>query len=139
MDHTKKVVDLSSFLLLEAAGDSEADFDPWAAMNVGHGGAAAGDHGDEEEEDDDDAESCSYDACEDASHAYEVKDLCNDSGVCDDDGIHHISAGDEMIEGEDRTSEVASTADSHSWRDASKEKVSEMDKNKLFWETCLSS
>ncbi|GMH20484.1 hypothetical protein Nepgr_022325 [Nepenthes gracilis] len=145
MDHQKILVDLSPFFIFESVGDSDAAFDPKTEMHV---------------DDDYDAESCSSDAWNDRSHAYvEVEVACDGGQVgghadddCDGDddgdgcdGIRRTGKVDEMtMAGDDETSEVTSTASNRCWRknsfDSNKKKMmTEVERSRLFWETCLAS
>ncbi|KAK7270231.1 hypothetical protein RIF29_23232 [Crotalaria pallida] len=132
MDHA----DFSSYILFEATGDSEADFDPMM------GGTYAYEHGrDEDDDDDDDALSCSYD----------VSDICiasevnmYDESSCDGD-VDDEKKEDEEIDGaygasycEDDEMQEENQRSYVSF-DSSQDSVDEMEKNRLFWEACLAS
>ncbi|KAK9282163.1 hypothetical protein L1049_005075 [Liquidambar formosana] len=136
---SRNVVDVSCFLLFEDSGDSEADFDPIMAVDVAHDNNVA----------DDDAESCSCDLS-DCERVCELKDLevqeyFEDSD--DDDyegevnsygqsysgeqkGLTKIASGLMMAAGQDQKSRAGV--------DSAME-MNEMERNRLFWETCLAS
>ncbi|XP_020213835.1 uncharacterized protein LOC109798047 [Cajanus cajan] len=117
----------SSYMLLEASGDSEADcYNP-----------TMGEHGYEIGRADDDAQSCSYDNSETCNAAElhgneswknddddedEKKDDVHETSYCDDDD-------DEM-----QQHQKSCVSD-----DSEQELVDEMEKNRQFWEACLAS
>lgn len=112
----------SSYLLIEASGDSEADWNPYTK----------GEHAD------DDAQSCIYDSSEicNASELNGYDESWNiDDDVEDekkDDVIHHGTSycdDDEM-----QQHQKSCVSD-----DSGQEFVDEMEKNRLFWEACLAS
>ncbi|XP_021621853.1 uncharacterized protein LOC110621882 [Manihot esculenta] len=120
---TKKDVDLSSFLLVEASGDSESDFDPNSAIK---------DHVD------DDAQSCSCDVSDYYSRVTEVQQE-SVHGVDD----HHKEVGKEQEDEVHGYQEWANglTVNQKSCVsvESTNESMNEMEKNRLFWETCLAS
>ncbi|KAG8473948.1 hypothetical protein CXB51_033864 [Gossypium anomalum] len=150
-----KVIDISSYLLFEATGDSESGccFDP--AMSVinhddddGGGGGGGGGGGDD---DDDDAESCSCDTTtSDVVHGvreanrFEQKanddDDNDDDDDDDDDGevvemrkevrLHKKCRDDRRFNGGAAKDKKSSTVDSTK---------TPKEKNRLFWEACLAS
>ncbi|KAK9733601.1 hypothetical protein RND81_04G077700 [Saponaria officinalis] len=145
----KNIVNLSHFFLFEAVDDSEGEFDHShnhnSMMMMGYG---------DEDDDDDDAESCSYDTWDSTSH---VNDVCrgryrtnnnhnnniivNDDDDDDDENVAYMRDDDDDHKS---TSEVVSTANSHNSRKSCVDsnvgkKLSENDRNRLFWETCLAS
>ncbi|KAE8676463.1 RNA-binding protein-defense related 1 isoform 1 [Hibiscus syriacus] len=138
-----KVVDVSSFLLFEATGDSESVCNFDAAMADINGG-----------EDDDDAESCSSDTVLpgvrhtgslENKFAYIGGDI-DDEDDEDDDGVveqrevqlyKKCCRDDQRINGvfvakEKKPSSAVPI-------DNSNETMDEMGKNRLFWEACLAS
>ncbi|XP_022758130.1 uncharacterized protein LOC111305150 [Durio zibethinus] len=141
MDMKSKVVDVSSFLLFEATGDSEAGcFDP--AMSVVDRA---------ENDDDDDAESCSCDTTSDFLHGVRQVNSLEDKANVDDDD-HEVEDG-EVVEQQkevhlyekcrdDQRINVGGVAKgkelSHVSVDSTKT-MNEMEKSRLFWEACLAS
>jgi len=111
----------SSYLLIEASGDSEADWNPYTK----------GEHAD------DDAQSCIYDSSEicNASELNGYDESWNiDDDVEDekkDDVIHH---GTSYCDDDDMQHQKSCVSD-----DSGQELVDEMEKNRLFWEACLAS
>ncbi|XVF72523.1 hypothetical protein PTKIN_Ptkin12aG0128100 [Pterospermum kingtungense] len=149
MDIKGKVVDVSSFLLFEATGDSEAGccFDPaLSAINPA-----------EDHVDDDDAESCSFDATSDdllpAGVFRELNSLeyKRANVVGDDDLIHEDEEDGEVVDQQEVHNLYKKCRDDQRFINgvAAKEKkssavsvdssMSEMEKNRLFWEACLAS
>ncbi|XP_019056021.1 PREDICTED: uncharacterized protein LOC104613517 [Nelumbo nucifera] len=116
------VVDASSFFLVEATGDSEADCDP-IGTTAGNEFSTV---------DDDDAESCTSDSCSsefiNGNTVHESfngfgDDDDNADGSDEDDGLSDISSGGAKSRDEGQDGEL----------------MNEMEKSKLFWETCLAS
>ncbi|XP_022728246.1 uncharacterized protein LOC111283869 [Durio zibethinus] len=141
MDIKSKVVDVSSFLLFEATGDSESGcFDP-AISVINH---------DEDGDDDNDAESCSCDTTSDFLHRVrELNSLEEKVNVGDD---HHEDEEDgEVVEQKEVCAYKKCRDDYQNINGVAKEKKpstvsldstktkNEMEKNKLFWEACLAS
>ncbi|MBA0854080.1 hypothetical protein Goshw_025730 [Gossypium schwendimanii] len=146
-----KAVDVSSFLLFEATGDSESgcSSDP-AMVDISHD-----DDGDDD--DDDDAESCSCDTAPDVVHgvreiggslknkfANVVEGVDDEDDDDDDDGVVEQKEvqlykkgcrDDERIKGVGVGKEKKSSSSAEN----SSETMNEMEKNRLFWETCLAS
>ncbi|MBA0610999.1 hypothetical protein Godav_011720 [Gossypium davidsonii] len=147
-----KAVDVSSFLLFEATGDSESgcSSDP-AMVDISHD-----DDGDDDD-DDDDAESCSCDTAPDVVHgvreiggslknkfANVVEGVDDEDDDDDDDGVVEQKEvqlykkgcrDDERIKGVGVGKEKKSSSSAEN----SSETMNEMEKNRLFWETCLAS
>ncbi|PPS20041.1 hypothetical protein GOBAR_AA00533 [Gossypium barbadense] len=130
-----KVVDVSSFLLFEATGDSESgcSSDP-AMVDISH----------DDDGDDDDAESCSCDIAPDVVHgvgevggslknkfANVVEGVNDEDDDDDDDGVGGAKGG----VGVGKEKKSSSSAENSN----SSETMNEMEKNRLFWETCLAS
>ncbi|KAH1107192.1 hypothetical protein J1N35_010960 [Gossypium stocksii] len=145
-----KVVDVSSFLLFEATGDSESgcSSDP-AMVDISH---------DDDGDDDDDAESCSCDTAPDVVHGVrevggslknkfanvvegaddEDDDDDDDDGVVEQKEVQLYKKScrdDERIKGVGVGKEKKSSSSAEN----SSETMNEMEKNRLFWETCLAS
>lgn len=130
------VLDVSSFLLFEATGDSEDDCDPIMG-DIGRDIAMA----------DDDAESCSYDLS-DSPRVEELDD-------CDLQQYVHDKYKEDDGHEEDEDQEGHSYqiwGGEHDWKltgcskksrgpsvDSSKELMTEEEKSRLFWEACLAS
>lgn len=131
---TKNVVDLSSFFLVEATGDSEVDFDPnLAIIDLA----------------DDDAESCSCDVSEDS--------CVGDLNGCEVEGCANVvdDQEEEQEQEQEKEKEKEEIHVYHSWTgehtettakqkscvsvDSTNESMNEMEKNRLFWEACLAS
>uniref|UniRef100_A0A5B6YUZ5 Uncharacterized protein n=1 Tax=Davidia involucrata TaxID=16924 RepID=A0A5B6YUZ5_DAVIN len=150
----RNVVDVSSFLHCEATGDSEADSD----LNMG---AVSTDMDVAE----DDAQSCSCDLS-DCARVIEFDHFDDDDGddleyVHDDDDdddyddddeeeeeevINQYWAGDDKVAPPSKapglvtcTAAAGQRKKSRGCIDPTKELMNEMDRNKLFWETCLAS
>ncbi|KAH7862368.1 hypothetical protein Vadar_003811 [Vaccinium darrowii] len=97
----KNVVDVSSFMLFEATGDSEADSElNMASVDASYGRDVEPDYGDhdddDDDEDDDDAESCSYNWLE-SKPIFELRDPRGqrDHNGDDDDDDDEKSANDQ--------------------------------------------
>ncbi|MBA0736847.1 hypothetical protein Gogos_010337 [Gossypium gossypioides] len=142
-----KAVDVSSFLLFEATGDSESgcSSDP-AMVDISH-----------DDDGDDDAESCSCDTAPDVVHgvreiggslknkfANVVEGVDDEDDDDDDDGVVEQKEvqlykkgcrDDERIKGVGVGKEKKSSSSAEN----SSETMNEMEKNRLFWETCLAS
>jgi len=123
-------VSSSSYMLIEASGDSEADWNPFAM----------GEHAYEIGRADDDAQSCIYDDSETCNAADELNGYDESWNNDDDDAedekkddvIHHGTSycdDDEM-----QQHQKSCVSD-----DSGQEFVDEMEKNRLFWEACLAS
>lgn len=126
----KGTVDVSSYLLFEATGDSEALSDPiMDDSSIAYQIAIS---------DDDDALSCSYDA----------------SGTCNVGEVHEYESDDELDDEkkeekevcvygtsycEDDDDEMQEHHKSSESVDSGPETVDEMEKNRRFWEACLAS
>ncbi|XWS46739.1 hypothetical protein CRYUN_Cryun14cG0093900 [Craigia yunnanensis] len=137
MDFNNKVIDVSSFLLFEATGDSEAGcFDP-AMSVINHA-------------EDDDAESCSCDTTSDFLPGVRKLNSLEDKATVDDD--HHEDEEDgEVVEQKEvrvykkcrddhqRINGVAKEKKSSAVSVDSTKTMNEMEKNRLFWEACLAS
>ncbi|KAJ9171893.1 hypothetical protein P3X46_015195 [Hevea brasiliensis] len=131
----QKGVDLSSCLLLEASGDSEVDFDPNLAIN---------------DLVDDDAESCSCDVSDyyscvgDLSNACEVEQA-SVTHVVDDHKEVEEEQEDEIQEDEvhgyhqEWANGLTLNQKSCVSVESINDQMNEMEKNRLFWETCLAS
>lgn len=144
MDVRNHLVDVSSFFLFEATGDSQDNCDPAAEGDVGHVDIAMAD---------DDAESCSYDLS-DVPRDNEFDDcdpqpfvLHDSSDDEDDDGGH-----DEEEEVEEEEGHSYQTWNSeHNWNPTGHQKsgasvdsrkdqlMTEAEKSRRFWESCLAS
>ncbi|XP_044492755.1 uncharacterized protein LOC123216402 [Mangifera indica] len=120
----KNVFDVSSYVFFEATGDSEADVvvDPNIVTAVKHK--------------DDDAESCSH-------NLSGFPFVCDVNNGLDAQAVH---VDDEVEEGEEVQSyrtwpgeEQNRPPGDKKKNDSSENVMSEMEKNKLFWETCLAS
>ncbi|KAE8685208.1 RNA-binding protein-defense related 1 isoform 1 [Hibiscus syriacus] len=148
-----KVVDVSSFLLFEATGDSESGchYDP-AMVDIN------GEHDDDDHDYDDDAESCSCDTVsgslpgvrEIVSLENKFMNVDGDVDVGDDedddDGVveqmevqlyKKCCRDDQRVNGvfvakENKPSSAVSVENSN-------KTMNEMEKNRLFWEACLAS
>ncbi|KAG6749922.1 hypothetical protein NC652_033423 [Populus alba x Populus x berolinensis] len=138
MDRVKNSVDVSPFLLVEAAGDSEVDSDPtMSTIDL--------------VDDDDDAESCS---CDTSDHSC-VSDIIN--GACSKVEAYQVNYNavddDHDHDGEEEEEEGVEVC--QSWVhhvhglpvkqkscvsvDSSNESMNEKEKDRLFWEACLAS
>ncbi|XWS36230.1 hypothetical protein CRYUN_Cryun20dG0067500 [Craigia yunnanensis] len=137
MDIKNKVVDISSFLLFEATGDSETGcFDP-AMSVINHA-------------EDDDAESCSCDTTSGfLPGVRELNSLEDKANIGDD---HHEDEEDgEVVEQKEVRVYKKRRVDHQRNNGVAKEKklsaisvdstktMNEMEKNRLFWEACLAS
>lgn len=141
------VVDVSSFMLLEATGDSEVD----SELNMD----VAADHG-ADDDDDDDAQSCSCDLLDycgpefdydHLGHAHDQDlhfdhddhfDDDEDEGeVIDQDWTHDDNDDDDDQVGLSSTAKAG--LHKKSSVDSNMELMNEMEKNRLFWEACLAS
>jgi hypothetical protein len=137
MDSVKNSVDVSPFLLVEAAGDSEVDSDPtMSTIDL--------------VDDDDDAESCSCDT----SDLSCVRDIIN--GACSEVEAYQVNYNvvdddDDQEEEEEEGVEVCQSWVHHVHVglpvkqkpcvsvDSSNESMNEKEKDRLFWEACLAS
>lgn len=109
----KNVIDVSSFFLFEATGDSESDFEPGMAADV----------------EKDDAESCicglyDTDRVEDDDEFVDQRSPNDDDDDNDEVTIDQWWINDKMV-----------SVDS----DSGGELMDESAKNRLFWEACLAS
>ncbi|XP_022771045.1 uncharacterized protein LOC111314187 [Durio zibethinus] len=142
MDIKSKVFDVSSFLLFEATGDSEAGFFDPAVSVVNHA----------EEDDNDDAESCSCDTTSDfLPGVRELDSLENKLANVGDDDHHEDEEDGEVVEQEEVHLYKKCRDDQRINGVVAKEKklsavsvdstktMNEMEKNRLFWEACLAS
>ncbi|CAK7348226.1 unnamed protein product [Dovyalis caffra] len=146
MNRVRKSVDVSSFLLVEATGDSEVDSDAnMASIDL------------VDDADDDDAESC---CCDSSDHscasdfingarseveAYNVNCHVVDDADDDDDD------DEEEEEEQEKGVHVYQSWVEHGHvglpmkqkscvsADSAKESLNEQEKNRLFWEACLAS
>ncbi|KAI8566124.1 hypothetical protein RHMOL_Rhmol02G0015400 [Rhododendron molle] len=118
--------EMSSFFLFEASGDSEGEFNH--LVSTAH--------------DDDDAESCSSDPSELLGFHGGLYDLIIEvDRVCGD----HIHDGGDVNIGEHddhRTAEISPREEGEEeskggGADGSGEMLDEVERNRLFWETCL--
>ncbi|KAF9669381.1 hypothetical protein SADUNF_Sadunf14G0101900 [Salix dunnii] len=134
MDRVKNSVDVSPFLLVEAAGDSEVDSDPATSTTV--------------VADDDDAESCS---CDTSDHS------CVINGEVEAGRVNCNVSDDDHADNEDEEEEVEEGVEvCQSWFghvhvglpvkqkpcvsvDSGNESMNEKEKDRLFWEACLAS
>ncbi|XVF32677.1 hypothetical protein REPUB_Repub17cG0103300 [Reevesia pubescens] len=140
MNIGNKVVDVSSFLIFEATGDSETGFFDPAMSVINHA-----------ENDNDDAESCSCDTTSDflpgvreVNSSLEDKENDGDDDYeedgevveqkevhlykkCRDDNRQRINGGG--VAKENKKSSAVSVDST----------LNEMEKNRLFWEACLAS
>ncbi|CAL5357561.1 unnamed protein product [Camellia sinensis] len=133
------VVDVSSFMLLEATGDSEVD----SELNMD----VAADH--DADDDDDDAQSCSCDLLDYCGPEFDYDHLGNahdqDLHFDDDDDEGEVIDQDWTDDDNDDDDQVglSSTAKAglhkKSSVDSNMELMNEMEKNRLFWEACLAS
>ncbi|XP_021612154.1 uncharacterized protein LOC110614798 [Manihot esculenta] len=134
---TKKVVDLSSCLLLEDSGDSEVDFDPNLPFNKDLAAA------------DDDAQSCS---CDVSDNFYSCVTDLNACSEVEQASVHHVV--DDFKEEEEKEEDqqlhgYQEWANGHLGLpenqkscvsvESTNEPMNETEKNRLFWETCLAS
>lgn len=122
--------DVSPFLLFEASGDSEAAAEVVSDVPISVAMA------------EDDAESCSCDSADISSAA----ELIINGGDDDDHGdkAYHSHVDDHEEEEEDGSSvyqrwghQLKSTVSVDSTKEF--ERLNEVEKSKLFWETCLAS
>ncbi|XVE77706.1 hypothetical protein DITRI_Ditri13aG0084400 [Diplodiscus trichospermus] len=146
MDNKSKVVDVSSFLLFEATGDSEAGcFDP-AAMSVTHHAEE-----EEEEEEEEDAESCSCNGTSEFSPGVRQHNSLEEKAKGGDD--HHEDEEDGEVVDQKEVGVYKKCRDDHRQINGvakeekassavsvdSTETMNEKEKNRLFWEACLAS
>ncbi|XVF21873.1 hypothetical protein REPUB_Repub12eG0127000 [Reevesia pubescens] len=150
MDIKSKIVDVSSFLLFEATGDSEAGyFDPAMSDFINHA--------DNNDDDDDDAESCSCDTTTSDFLLPGVGNQLNygleDKANVDGDDHHEDEEDGEVVEQQKEihlyekcrddqriNGGVANEKKSSSAVSVDSTKtMNEMEKNRLFWEACLAS
>ncbi|KAJ6680240.1 GLUTAMIC ACID-RICH PROTEIN-LIKE [Salix purpurea] len=139
MERVRNSVDVSPFLLVEAAGDSEVDSGPATSTTV--------------VADDDDAESCSCDTSDHSS----VSDVIN--GACSEVEAGRVNCNvaykEEVEEVEEEEVEEGVEV-CQSWFgqvhvglpvkqkpcvsvDSGNESMNEKEKDRLFWEACLAS
>ncbi|KAG2697248.1 hypothetical protein I3843_07G097000 [Carya illinoinensis] len=142
MDVRNHLVDVSSFFLFEATGDSQDNCDPAAEGDVGHVDIAMAD---------DDAESFSYDMF-DALRDNELEDcdpqafVLHESSDDEDDDAGH----EEEVEEEEAHS-CQTWNSEHNWNPTGHQKsgasvdsrkdqlMTEAEKSRRFWEACLAS
>lgn len=129
MDDERNVIDVTSFLLFESIGDSEADSDLNMANSLGQ---------EINRDEVDDAESCS-----DYVGPIELCDFDHDQEEHDDDHEDDIDDEEEEEE-EDGIDQVWSSYGKVVLHKKSKvcvddSKMNERDKDRHFWETCLAS
>ncbi|EXC34672.1 hypothetical protein L484_020441 [Morus notabilis] len=134
-DTDKNVVDVSSFFLFEATGDSESCSKTNPDERVS-------------DLDDDDAESCSWDSTDrcpsngDSMDSVDAIDRnCSNDDEDDECDRDEEEEGSDPVQrrtwsgsGERRKSNVSVDSTTKSF-----ESLNEMEKNRLFWETCLAS
>ncbi|GFZ13692.1 hypothetical protein Acr_23g0020770 [Actinidia rufa] len=135
----KNVVDMSSFMLFEATGDSEADSElnmadvkPYDHMDV---------VADDDDHDDDDSESCSCDLL-DCGPIVELDEFDDENLAHAHDEDHHVYGDDDDDDDEVMMSSMVKDGQhkkSKGCGDSAMELMSEMEKSRLFWETCLAS
>ncbi|GAU17602.1 hypothetical protein TSUD_341460 [Trifolium subterraneum] len=121
----------SSYMLIEATGDSEVDSNDPNMNGFGYEIVSV-------DYDDDDAQSCCHD------NAAEFKFKTYESWNDDDDDEKKNKEGDVNVYGssycEDDEMQEQNNYKSYVSDDSSdKEFVDEMEKNRLFWEACLAS
>ncbi|OMO77823.1 hypothetical protein CCACVL1_14784 [Corchorus capsularis] len=145
--NNNKVVDVSSFFLFEAIGDSEAgcNFDPAIAVSDEDG----------DDDDDDDAESCSCDTSDyynlrapvrnQVNGLEEIRADVDDQEEYEEDGevvdqkmeVHHLF---EKCRNNQRVNGVVAKNQQKSVVSVDSSKpMNEMEKSRLFWESCLAS
>ncbi|KAI9400257.1 hypothetical protein POPTR_002G213900v4 [Populus trichocarpa] len=149
MERMKKSVDVSSFLLVEATGDSEVDSDPNMTII------------DLVDDDDGDAESCScdtsYHSCVNGVYS-EVEEYHVNYNVVDEEQHQHQHQQQEEEE-EEEEEEQQQEKGVHVYQsrvdhghaglpvkqkscvsvDSANESMNEKEENRLFWEACLAS
>ncbi|KAG2693544.1 hypothetical protein I3843_08G097600 [Carya illinoinensis] len=139
----RNVVDVSTFLMFEATGDSEDDFYP-----------TVGDHRDMfVSMADSDAESCSFDLS-DSSKVFDLDDCCDDPQAYHVHNKYDDNDDDGPFEEEEEGHSYPAWNGEHNeyWKpirgakksSASVESTKELmmteeEKSRLFWETCLAS
>ena len=141
MERMKKSVDVSSFLLVEATGDSEVDSDPNMTII------------DLVDDDDGDAESCScdtsYHSCVNGVYS-EVEEYHVNYNVVDEEQRRRQQQEEEEEEEEEGVHVYQSRVDhGHAGLpmkqkscvsvDSANESMNEKENNRLFWEACLAS
>ncbi|XP_044504036.1 uncharacterized protein LOC123224446 [Mangifera indica] len=120
----KNVFDVSSYIFVEATGDSEADVvvDPNTTTTVYHKN--------------DDAESCNHNFSgfpfvSYIHNGFQVQAVHVDDEVEEGEEVHSYKTwsnqGQNSLPGDKKS------------KDSSEKGMSEIEKNKLFWETCLAS
>lgn len=114
----KNVIDVSSFFLFEATGDSESDFEPGMAADV----------------EKDDAESCICDL-------YDTDRVEDDDEFVDQWFPKDVDDGDDDEDDDDDevTVDQCWISDKMVSVDSGGELMDESEKNRLFWEACLAS
>ncbi|KAK7284701.1 hypothetical protein RJT34_19452 [Clitoria ternatea] len=115
----------SSYMFLEASGDSEADCDPTTLWEHAYESGRA---------DDDDAQSCSYDDSDESCHADELNGYESLNGD-DEDEKKFEAYGTSYCEDDEMEEHHKSSVSD----DSDQELMDEMEKNRLFWEACLAS
>ncbi|KAL9397447.1 hypothetical protein Peur_011700 [Populus x canadensis] len=141
MERMKKCVDVSSFLLVEATGDSEVDSDPNMTII------------DLVDDDDGDAESCScdtsYHSCVNGVYS-EVEEYHVNYNVVDEEQQQEEEEEEEQQQQEKGVHVYQSRVDhGHAGLpvkqkscvsvDSATESMNEKEENRLFWEACLAS
>ncbi|XP_057507845.1 uncharacterized protein LOC130790823 [Actinidia eriantha] len=128
----KKVVDVSSFMLFEATGDSEANSELNMDVDVVT-----------DEEDEEDAESCSCDNLLDRGPIAELEEFDDENLAHAHEEVHPVIDDDDDSD-DDEVMMSSMVKDrqhkkSKGCVESAMELMSEMEKSKLFWETCLAS
>ncbi|KAJ6941063.1 hypothetical protein NC651_006992 [Populus alba x Populus x berolinensis] len=144
MERMKKSVDVSSFLLVEATGDSEVDSDPnMTIIDL------------VDDDDDGDAESCScdtsYHSCVNGVYS-EVEEYHVNYNVVDEEQRRQEEEEEEEEEQQqEKGVHVYQSRVDHGHAglpmkqkscvsvDSANESINEKEKNRLFWEACLAS
>ena len=142
MERMKKSVDVSSFLLVEATGDSEVDSDPNMTII------------DLVDDDDGDAESCScdtsYHSCVNGVYS-EVEEYHVNYNVVDEEQHQLQEEEEEEKQQQEKGVHVYQSRVDHGHAglpvkqkscvsvDSANESMNEKEENKLFWEACLAS
>ncbi|XP_061366483.1 uncharacterized protein LOC133309701 [Gastrolobium bilobum] len=119
----KDPFDVSSYMLLEVTGDSEADCNP-----------IMGEQAHEIDREDDDAQSCSDDNSE-TCNASELNVFDESLNADDEDEKKVDGYGTSYCEDDEMQEHHKSCVSD----DSGQELVDEMERNRLFWEACLAS
>ncbi|GLT42535.1 hypothetical protein SLA2020_165280 [Shorea laevis] len=133
----KNLVDVSSFFLFEVTGDSEAAVLDPGMPDVNH--SNEGDGGGAGDDDDDDAGSCICDASEIhmVSKIYEgdVRQVSDD-----EEEEENGEVVEQDVRGWDKDQHIGLQTEQTSRVSGESQKpMSEKERSKLFWETCLAS